>query len=102
MKMTDKFFGALGLCRRAKCLAIGHDDVKNAVKSRKTKLVLLTNDASERLKGEMHNLNNSLKIIRVEASMSDMQLQVGTRAGIYAVTDARLEDLVLSTIKEDS
>lgn len=100
--MTDKFFNAMGLCRRAKHLAIGHDEVKAAVKSGKTQIVLLTQDASLRLENEMHNLSDTVTIIRTNASMEDMQHRVGKRSGIYAVTDKGLKDLVLSTIKEDS
>lgn len=100
--MTDKFYNAMGLCRRAKQLAIGHDEVKTNVKNGKAQLVILTQDASERLGNEMHNLTDTVTIIRTDATMDDMQMRIGKRSGIYAVTDKGLKDLVLSTIKEDS
>ncbi len=100
--MTDKFYNAMGLCRRAKHLSIGHDEVKANVRNGKALLVILTEDASQRLENEMHNLSDSITIIRTNASMSDMQMRIGKRSGVYAVTDNGLKDLVLSTIKEDS
>lgn len=100
--MTDKFYNSLGLCRRAKHLSIGHDDVKNAVRGSKAELVILTSDASQRLENEMRNLSDRVDIIRTDATMSDMQVRVGKRSGVFAVTDKGLKDLVLSTIKEDS
>lgn len=100
--MTDKFFNAMGLTRRAKQLCIGHDEVKAAVKGGKAKLVILTTDASERLMREMSHLAEDIGIIRTDASMSDMERHIGKHSGVYAVTDNGLKDLILSTIKEDS
>lgn len=100
--MTDKFYNSLGLCRRAKKLTIGHDEVKASVRSGKAEIVILTSDASERLENEMHNLTSCIQIIRTDASMEDMQMRIGKRSAVFAVTDSGLKDLVLSTIKEDS
>lgn len=100
--MTDKFFNAMGLCRRAKQLSIGHDEVKTNVRNGKALLVLITEDASPRIEKEMRNLSDTITIIRINASMSDMLLHIGKRSGVFAVTDKGLKDLILSTIKEDS
>lgn len=99
--MTDKFFNALGICRRAKKLTIGHDEVKSSVKNGNAQIVILTNDASQRLEDEMHNLTQNIQIIRIDATMDDMQLRIGKHSAVYAITDNGLKDLVLSTIKED-
>lgn len=100
--MTDRFYNALGLARRAGKLSIGHDDVKMSVKSSKAKIIILTCDASERLHKEMINLSPSCEIIRVSASMDDMYQKIGKKSGIFSVHDEGLKTLVLSTIKEDS
>ncbi len=100
--MTEKFFNAVGLCRRAKKLCIGHDEVKACVKSGKAKLILLTADASPRLEKEIKNLSEEAEIIRVDALMEDMGNRVGKRSGIFSVTDDGLKELVLRTIREDS
>lgn len=99
--MTDRFFNSLGICRRAKKLTIGHDEVKNSVKNGSAKVIILTSDASQRLESEMHNLTSELQIIRTDATMDDMQQHIGKRSAVYAITDSGLKDLVLSTIKED-
>ena len=100
--MTDKFYNSLGLCRRAKHLSVGHDEVKNSVRSGKAQLVILTCDASDRLEREMRNLSDTAEVIRTDAAMSDMFQRVGKRSAVFAVTDTGLKELVLSTIKEDS
>jgi ribosomal protein L7Ae-like RNA K-turn-binding protein len=99
--LTDRFFNSLGICRRAKKLTIGHDEVKNSVKNGNAKVVILTSDASQRLESEMHNLTSNIQIIRTDATMDDMQHHIGKRSAVYAITDSGLKDLVLSTIKED-
>lgn len=100
--MTDRFYNSLGLCRRAKKLTIGHDEVKDSVRNGKALLVLLTSDASERLENEMKNLTSCIQIIRTDATMDDMQMHIGKKSAVFAVIDSGLKDLVLSTIKEDS
>lgn len=92
----------MGLARRAKKLCIGHDEVKASVTSGRALLIILTADASERLKKEMAHLSENITIIRTNALMTDMALHIGKRSGIYSVTDNGLKDLILSTIKEDS
>ncbi len=100
--MTDKFFNALGLSRRAKKLCIGHDEVKASVKSGKAELVLLASDASPRLFKEMRNLTSETPIILTDATMKEIGIHIGKSAGILSVTDSGLKDLILSTTKEDS
>lgn len=100
--MTDKFFNALGLCRRAKKLCIGHDEVKTSIKNGKAQAVLLASDSSERLEKEMNNLAESIPVIRTDASMQEIGIHIGKKSGVFSVIDGGLKDLVLSTIKEDS
>lgn len=80
---------------------IGHDEVKSSVKNGSAQIVILTVDASQRLKDEMHNLTSDIHIINTDATMNDMQLRLGKHSAVYAITDSGLKDLVLSTIKED-
>lgn len=100
--LTDKFWGAMGLCRRAKKLAVGHDEVKTVVRSGKATLIILSSDASQRLENEMRNLTSDANIIRTDADMREMNARIGRHSGVFAVTDRGLGDLILSTIKEDS
>lgn len=100
--MTDKFFNAMGLCRRAKKLCIGHDEVKTSIKSGKAQLILLASDSSERLEKEMKNLAENVPVIRTDALMQEIGISIGKKSGVFSVTDGGLKNLVLSTIKEDS
>lgn len=96
--MTDKFFNAMGLSRRAKKLCIGHDEVKTSIKSGKAQLVILSSDASERLEKEMTNLAEEIPVIRTDATMQEMGIHIGKKSGVFSVIDSGLKDLVLSTI----
>ncbi len=100
--MTDKFFNALGLCRRAKKLCIGHDEVKTSVRNGKALIVLLASDASPRLEKEMSNIAENIPVIRTDASMQEIGYSIGKKSGVFSIIDNGLKDLVLSTIKEDS
>ncbi|MBR3867945.1 MAG: ribosomal L7Ae/L30e/S12e/Gadd45 family protein [Clostridia bacterium] len=97
--MTDKFFNAMGLSRRAKKLCVGHDEVKTSIKSGKAMLVILASDASERLEKEMTNLADEIPVIRTDATMQEMGIHIGKKSGVFSVIDVGLKDLVLSTIK---
>ena len=100
--MTDKFFNALGLCRRAKKLCIGHDEVKTSVKNGKALIVLLASDASPRLEKEMNNIAENIPVIRTDATMQEIGYGIGKKSGVFSIIDNGLKDLVLSTLKEDS
>lgn len=97
--MTEKFFNAMGISRRAKKLCIGHDEVKTSIKNGKAVLVLLTADASERLQREMTNLSDSVPVIRTDATMQEMGFYIGKKSGVFSVIDGGLKDLILSTIQ---
>ena len=97
--MTEKFFNAMGISRRAKKLCIGHDEVKTSLKNGKAVLVLLTADASERLQREMTNLSDAVPVIRTDATMQEMGFYIGKKSGVFSVIDGGLKDLILSTIQ---
>ena len=97
--MTDKFFNAMGLSRRAKKLCIGHDEVKTSIRNGKEMLVILASDASERLEKEMTKLADEIPVIRTDATMQEMGFYIGKKSGVFSVIDSGLKDLVLSTIK---
>ncbi len=97
--MTEKFFNAMGISRRAKKLCIGHDEVKTSIKNGKAVLVILTADASERLQREMTNLSDDIPVIRTDATMQEMGFYIGRKSGVFSVIDGGLKDLILSTIQ---
>ena len=91
--MTDPFLSFLGLCRRANALKIGHDAVKDAVRSSKAKLVLFSSDASQRLEKEIRNLST-------DRSSDDIGANIGKRAAVLAVTDENLASAVIKKYEE--
>lgn len=98
--MTDRLLSFLGICRRAGSVAIGHDAVKDAIRSSKAKLVLMASDASPRLEKEFSNLGSSVEIIRLDRSMDDICKYIGKRAGVLAVTDGNMASAVIKKYEE--
>lgn len=97
--MTDKFFNAMGLARRARKLCIGHDEVKTSVRNGKAVLVVMTSDASERLQREMSNLSGEIPLIKTDATMQEMGFYIGKKSAVFSVIDDGLKNLILSTIQ---
>ncbi len=52
---NEKFFRMLGLAARMKGISVGEGAVKDAVKSQKAKLVLVSEDASDNTKKKFRN-----------------------------------------------
>lgn len=50
MTIEDKIYGLIGLAARARKIAFGYDSVIDLIKMNKAKLVLVTDDASEKTK----------------------------------------------------
>lgn len=98
--MTDRLLSFLGICRRAGALAIGHDAVKDAVRTSKAKIVLLTSDASQRFEKEFSNLNENIRLIRLSRSMDDVGAYIGKKAGALAVTDENMASAVIKKYEE--
>lgn len=73
--------------------------MKASVKSGKAVLVILTQDASERLEREMSNLTECIPVIRTDATMQEMGYHIGKKSGVFSVIDGGLKDLILSTIQ---
>ncbi len=98
--MTDAFLSFLGLCRKANALKIGHDAVKDSVRSSKAELVLLSSDASERLEKEIRNLSDKINVVRTDRSTDDIGEYIGKRAAILAVTDKKFASAVIKKFEE--
>ncbi len=84
-----RIMGFLGLCRKAGKLLIGHDAVKESIVKNKAVLVLLSADASDRLKQEAKNLvsDKNIKLIITPFSSDDFYSGIGKKSSIFSVTD---------------
>lgn len=65
MTREDKIYGLIGLATRARKIAYGNDAVMDCIKQKKAKLVMVTEDASEKTRKNIQYVcqKNNVKII---------------------------------------
>ena len=88
-EVNDKFFDTMGLCRRAGRLSWGRESSKESIRFRKAKLIIVSSDASERIKREFQNLSGEyeVEIIFLEETMEKIKNSIGLSAGVVTVND---------------
>ncbi len=100
----DKLLSMLGIAKRAGALSMGHDAAVNAVFSKKAKLILLSNDVSERAKRDMlitaEKHFAGLNVLQADITMDDIYGACGYRAGILTVNNAEMSKKFISLINE--
>ena len=89
----DKFLSALGLARRAGKLAMGHDDVKHALRRGEARLIVFASDASDRLTEELTGLAGNTPVYGTRYTMDDFGQHLGRRFAAAAVTERGLAAL---------
>lgn len=89
----------LGLCRRAGKLALGHDAAKLSLRAKRASLLVLAQDASDRLKEEM-SLMADIPVIYSSFTIQDISTAIGRRAAVFTVEDENLA-VRLQKNKED-
>ena len=99
--MNEKTLSLLGLARRAGKLLVGHDAVLTSVKKRKTKLVILTSDASPRHRKELEAAGYTGGVAVLPADMETAGRALGKRCCICSLEDAGFADAVKKTICEE-
>lgn len=94
----DKLFAMLGLARRAGKLAIGRDAVISGVRTKKARLILLTQDASPRHRQELEAIGCKARIVVIPCGMDVAAEKLGKRSCVFAVEDenfgAAIEKLI--------
>lgn len=101
---NDRLRGLLGLARRARKLALGHDAAVEAVRTGRAALCLLAADASERLYAEF--LRETRKFARAEIpllqtdyTMEELGQSVGQRkTAVLTVNDHGFADRITELI----
>ncbi|HHU84452.1 MAG TPA: 50S ribosomal protein L7 [Clostridiales bacterium] len=91
----------LGLCRRAGKLSPGHDAVKMSIRSGRAKLILITSDASDRLKKEISNLAGDIKIIFLQENIEELSLFIGRKAAVLSVDDENFAKGIISRLNQE-
>lgn len=96
--MNDRILSYLGLARRANRVSLGHDASLTSVLKQKAKLILLTEDASDRLKREFERAasGQSIKIFYLPFTMADIWKAVGVKAGVLTINDTGFANKMIS------
>ena len=101
---SNKLLGALGLCKKAGKLIIGFDAVADAIRRGSAKLLVLTGDLSQKSADRITKLALEYKVrhLVIGAAMDDIERLLGKRAGILAVLDQGLAEVVARQVEEES
>ena len=103
METYDRLMNLLGLARKAGKLELGGEAVKQAVRRRRAKLVLMSADLSENTAGAVAREAEKygVRTAALPAGMDAVQAAVGKRAGAIAVTDSGFAQALLKLCAED-
>lgn len=83
----NKILSALGLCKKSGNLSLGFDSCMEAVKQKKSKLILITRDLSENTKQKLYAQVEASLIYLTDFSMSDVSLILKKSCGIISVNN---------------
>lgn len=103
METYDRLMNLLGLARKAGKLELGSEAVKQAVRRRRAKLVLVSADLSENTAAAAGREaeRNGVRTAALPAKMNAVRDAVGRRAGLIAVTDSGFAEALLKLCAED-
>lgn len=103
MKTNDRFFSLLGLARRANRISCGHGAALSSVLKGRASLVLITEDASERLKREFSRAasGKNIEVAVLDCTMNDIAYAVGMKAGVLTVNDGGFSEKIMSLCSAD-
>ena len=103
MKMKD-IMNFLGLSRKAGKLSIGRDSVIESIVKDKSELLILSSDASERLKNEIKHAatygNRNIPVIESPFSMDDYYNGIGKKSAVFSVTDKSFKEKLETMFRE--
>jgi ribosomal protein L7Ae-like RNA K-turn-binding protein len=103
MEMKD-IMNFLGLSRKAGKLSIGHDSVIESIVKDKSELLILSRDASERLKNEIKHAatygNRNIPVIESPFSMDDYYNGIGKKSAVFSVTDKSFKEKLETMFRE--
>ncbi len=96
MAEIKEIMGFLGLSRRAGKLSCGHDAVIESIVKDKAELIILSSDASERLKNEIRHAatygDRNIPVIETELLMQDFYQGIGKKSAVFSVTDKSFKE----------
>lgn len=96
MAEVKEIMGFLGLSRRAGKLSCGHDAVIESIVKDKAELIILSSDASERLKNEIKHAatygGRNIPVIETPFLMVDYYNGIGKKSAVFSVTDKSFKE----------
>ena len=103
-KNNRGLLSALGLCKKAGKLIVGFDASCEAIRRGNAVLLVLTVDLSPKSAARITALADEHKVrhFTVYAAMDDIERLLGKRAGILAVSDQGLAQVVARQVEEES
>lgn len=103
METNDRLMNLLGLARKAGKLELGSEAVKESVRRRRAKLVLLSSDLSERTARAIREEaeTSGVRAAALPSGMDAVQAALGRRAGVIAVNDGGFAKALLKLCAED-
>lgn len=88
--MNDGTLTALGFARKAGKLSCGFCAASEAIKKKKSKLVVIACDISSKSEKEIRfAAANNVPVLRVSYSIEQLSAAVGKQAGIFSINDDR-------------
>lgn len=87
--MTEKLRALLGFARKAGKLAVGTAATEESIKRRRSRLVIIGCDISEKSQKEIRFLSDkfNVPVAVTELSIDGITQSIGTKAGILSVED---------------
>lgn len=88
---NDKILNLLGMARRANMLSLGHDACQTSADLGTAQTVIVSKDASDRLKEEMKHLcdKKKINIVVSDYTMNELGISLGAKmTAVLSVNDA--------------
>ena len=85
----DKILNFLGIARRAGKLSLGSDAVEESVNRKKSRLIIVACDVSERIRKSVEKISEkgNVKTVFSDISMEEIGNSIGKAVGIISVND---------------
>jgi len=96
MPEQDKLLSTMGLAKKAGLLVYGFETVKNAVRERKARLVLIASDVSPKTRENVEFMcGGKIPHIALSRTMEQLSMAVGKPTGVVALIDEGFVKLIL-------
>lgn len=95
--INNKILGLIGLAMKAGKISFGADSVEEAIEKRKVKLVIISEESSDRTKGKFEKICNKNKIpIIIYGTIEDLSKSIGkNNKAVIGIRDINLSKSIL-------